>query len=324
MIVVTGGAGFIGSALVWKLNTQGEENILIVDQRTKGSPKARNLEKLRYKKYLESDVFIKDLEEGRLNGQLKAIFHIGACSSTTETNQTYLKENNSQYSERLAAWAIQENIYFSYASSAATYGAGELSYTDGDQLTPQLKPLNPYGQSKLDFDIWVLKKGLDKKISGFRFFNVYGPNEYHKKDMRSMIHKGFEQIQKTNRLRLFKSYKSEYADGEQKRDFIYVKDVVNTVLWFWKHSNHTGIFNLGSGQARTWNDLAKALFKACGKPVQIDYIEVPDNIKDQYQYLTEADLTKLKKTGCPTRFVSIEEGINDYVKNYLLNQSPYL
>src|SRR3990167_9280044 len=289
MIVVTGGAGFIASVLIARLHELGEKDILAVDQKAKGSPKWDNLRKHQFTEYLESDDFLARLEKKEFNGKITAIFHMGACSDTTETNREFLRKNNSSYSERIANWAVQNKVYLGYASSAATYGDGSLGFSDDDALTPRLKPLNPYGQSKLDFDIWVLKNQYDKLITGFRFFNVYGPNEAHKEEMRSLVHKGFGQIMEKGSLRLFKSYKPEYPDGGQKRDFVYIKDVVDAMLWFYGNPKHRGIYNLGSGKAQSWNDLADALFKACGKPKKIEYIEMPESIKNQYQYFTEAD-----------------------------------
>lgn len=324
MIVVTGGAGFIGSVLAWKLNAIGHKDLLVVDQEAKNSPKWNNIKKRSFEIYLESDEFIRRLEKKEFDGKISAVFHMGACSSTTEMNKAYLKENNSGYSERIASWCIQNKVYLSYASSAATYGNGELGFSDEDVLTPRLKPLNPYGQSKLNFDVWVLKNQFEKLITGFRFFNVYGPNEAHKDEMRSMVHKGFGQVMEKGVLRLFKSYKPDYPDGGQRRDFVYVKDVVDAMLWFYSHPQFKGIYNLGSGKAETWNELATALFKACGKPATIEYIEMPDSIKNQYQYFTEADMGKLKKTGCPIKFKNLNEGVKDYVQNYLLKEDPYL
>ncbi|MBI4353177.1 MAG: ADP-glyceromanno-heptose 6-epimerase [Candidatus Omnitrophica bacterium] len=323
MIIVTGGAGFIGSALIWGLNRKGFKDILVVDQNAAGSPKWGNLDKLSYTAYFESSGFLTSLEQGKWNTGVSAILHMGACSDTTEKNTAFLRENNTLYSERLAAWAIRHNVYFAYASSAAAYGAGERGFSDDDD-TLRLKALNPYGQSKLDFDLSVLRNKWETQVTGFRFFNVYGPNEYHKGAMRSMVHKGFEQIQSGGKLRLFKSYKAEYPDGGQKRDFVYVKDVVDLVLWFMEHPAKKGIYNVGAGRAQSWNELAEALFKACRKPVQIEYVDMPESIKNQYQYFTQADLTKLRQTNCPVTFQNLETGVSDYVKHHLLREDPYL
>ncbi len=324
MIIITGGAGFIGSALLWKMNELGRKDILLVDQEVKGSTKWPNVQKHSFETCLESGDFIARLEKGEFNGRVDAGFHMGACSSTTEMDTAYLRKNNSLYSERIARWCIDQKVYLSYASSAATYGAGEQGFSDEDALTQRLKPLNPYGQSKLDFDVWVLKNGLEKKTTGFRFFNVYGPNEYHKGSMRSMVHKGFEQIQSTGKIKLFRSYKKEYSDGGQMRDFVYVKDVIDAMIWFWHHPEKKGIYNLGSGKAQSWNELAEAIFQACGKKRNIEYIEMPDSIKNQYQYFTEADLKKFHAAGCPTVFLNLAHGTADYVHNYLSKKDSYL
>lgn len=324
MIVVTGGAGFIGSVLARRLNALGHRDLLIVDQGAKGTLREKNLSKIQHRTYCDSNSFISRLEGGVFDGQIDAIFHQGACSSTTEMDRAFLAENNTTYTRRLAEWCVARGIYFSYASSAATYGAGELGYSDADELTPRLKPLNPYGQSKLDFDNWAIQTGFHQKITGFRYFNVYGPNEYHKADMRSVVHKGFEQIRDTGGIRLFKSYKPEYPDGGQMRDFIYVKDVIEAVLWFWKNPSKKGILNLGTGHAQSWNDLADGLFAAMGKPRQIQYIEMPENLRGQYQYFTEADMGKLRAAGCPVTFRDLASGIDDYVKNHLNQHDPIL
>lgn len=324
MIGITGAAGFIGSVLAWKFNELGIKDLLLVDQSAKNSPKWENIKKRRFEVYAESDEFLSQLEKNKWRGQLTALFHLGACSDTTEMNTDFLKKNNTEYTRRLAEYCMQNKIYFSYASSAATYGDGLLGFSDDDKLTPKLKPLNPYGQSKLDFDNWVLKNNYQDKLTGFRYFNVYGPNEYHKGHMRSLAEKGFEQVQATGKLRLFKSYKKEYPDGGQKRDFIYVKDAVNAMIWFYEHPSVHGIFNLGTGKAQSWNELARALFKACEKPVNIEYVDMPDNLKNQYQYFTEADLTKLRKTGCPTCFRNLEQGVGDYVCAHLSQKDRYL
>ncbi len=324
MIIVTGGAGFIGSVLAWKLNSLGHQDLVIVDEYAENSPKWNNIKKRSFSQYINHETFIEQLESGKWDQMITALFHLGACSDTTEKDINYLRKNNSEYSERIARWCLKNNVYLSYASSAATYGNGDLGFSDEDWKSRSLRPLNPYGQSKLDFDLWVLKNGYEKNLTGFRFFNVYGPNEYHKGVMRSMVQKGYEQIQSQGKIKLFKSYVNEYADGGQMRDFIYVKDVVDAMIWFFEHPKISGIFNLGSGRAESWNDLAAALFKACGKPVNIEYIEMPDSIKNQYQYFTQADLSKLTATGCPARFGKLENGVADYVKNYLSKPDPYL
>lgn len=324
MIVVTGSAGFIGSVLVSKLNHLGKKDLLLVDQAAKNSPKWENLRKRQFEIYLESDEFLNRLEKKEFDGKVSAVFHLGACSDTTEMDLDFLRRNNSGYTERLAEWCIAHDVYFQYASSAATYGSGELGFSDDDKLTPRLKPLNPYGQSKLDFDIWTLNHRYQNKITGFRYFNVYGPNEYHKGHMRSMVQKGFEQIMKEGSLRLFKSYKPEYPDGGQKRDFIYVKDAVDAMTWFYQNPKVKGIYNLGSGKAQSWNELAEAIFKACGKPKKIEYVEMPESLKGQYQYFTEADLTKLRAIGCAMKFRPLEKAVADYVQSYLLKKDAYL
>lgn len=324
MIVVTGGAGFIGSVLAWQLNAAGRRDLLLVDQRAERSPKWDNVKSRVFEAYLESDAFLERLEHGAFNGRIDAIFHLGACADTTERDADYLRRHNSEYSERVARWALDHHVYCAYASSAAVYGDGQLGFSDDDALAARLTPLNPYGQSKLDFDRWVIQRGYVDQLIGLRFFNVYGPNEYHKGEMRSMVHKGFEQVMATGRLRLFKSYRNDYPDGGQQRDFVYVKDVVDAMRWFYQHPQKTGIYNLGSGTARSWNDLAGALFGACGKPVQIDYIEMPESIKHQYQYFTEADLKKLRAAGGPPPKYSLEQGVADYVTRHLLTPSRHV
>ncbi|MBI5700404.1 ADP-glyceromanno-heptose 6-epimerase [Candidatus Saganbacteria bacterium] len=317
MIILTGGAGFIGNCFLWKLNSEGETDILVVDHIN--SPlKKKNLSNKKFTDYIEKDEFIKLVESGKFKLDSKsAIFHIGACSSTTEINLDYLMSNNFEYSKTLAKLAFDNNIPFHYASSAATYGDGSLGYSDDDDLTLKLKPLNLYGYSKHIFDIWLIKNKLVGKVVGYRYFNVFGPNEYHKEDMRSLIVKAYEQIKRDSKIRLFKSYRPDYKDGEQKRDFVYVKDVVNIMYEFYRKRNVSGIYNIGTGKARTWNDLASAIFAALKMPVNIEYIEMPENIRDKYQYFTQADLSKLKKSGITSRFTPLEDSVSDYVNNYL-------
>jgi ADP-L-glycero-D-manno-heptose 6-epimerase len=324
MIVITGGAGFIGSCLAWKFNEMGRSDLLLVDDRGTESPKAENLRKRKYADYFEKNDFLKILAGGRLNREIEAIFHLGACTDTTETNKEFLWETNYDYSRRLAEWAVKEGKRFIYASSAATYGDGERGYSDAREGIPRLRPLNLYGLSKQVFDEWVLEKKLEKKFAGLKFFNVFGPNEYHKGDMRSMVHKGYGQIKKDGRIRLFKSYRKGVADGEQKRDFVYVKDVLAVILWFWDHPQAGGIFNLGTGKAETWLSLVRAIFKAMGKPEVIEFVEMPPAIRDKYQYWTEADLGNLRRAGCAHPFLALEDGVRDYIQNHLETPDPYL
>jgi ADP-L-glycero-D-manno-heptose 6-epimerase len=318
-IIVTGGAGFIGSCLIWKLNSQGINEIIVVD-RPDCSKECKNLAGKQFEDYIDKDKFLDCLETGTLKTQIDIIVHMGACTLTTESNAAYLMENNYLYSQRLAKWALAKNIPFIYASSAATYGRGEFGYSDEDEITLKLKPLNLYGYSKQLFDLWLVKNKLSNKVTGFKFFNVFGPNEYHKQEMRSVIAKAFDKVAGGQNLRLFKSYKKEFADGEQKRDFIYVKDALETIYYFIKHPDKKGIFNLGTGIARSWNDVAKALFSALGLEPKIEYFDMPQELRDQYQYFTQADLTKLKKTGLNHKFFTLEDAIKDYV-GYLKNHS---
>jgi ADP-L-glycero-D-manno-heptose 6-epimerase len=319
--LVTGGAGFIGSCLVWKLNQQGIGDIIVVD-RLDNPHKLNNLQGKTFQDYIDKDDFIAAIESNKFKDGLDFILHMGACSSTMETNASYMRENNFLYSKKLCLWALKNKVHFIYASSAATYGDGSAGYSDEDKVTLKLQPLNIYGHSKQLMDRWVIKNGLNRKVTGFKFFNVFGPNEYHKDQMRSVIAKSFDKIVAEKRIRLFKSYKDEYADGQQKRDFIYVKDAVEVVYYFVQHPQKCGIFNLGTGRARTWNDLAKAIFSALKIKPQIEYFDMPLSIRDKYQYFTQADLTKLKRTGCNLKFLSLEDAVKDYVS--FLKRHAYL
>jgi ADP-L-glycero-D-manno-heptose 6-epimerase len=323
MIVVTGGAGFIGSAFVAKLNSEGITDIIIVDDLGE-SDKWKNLVHRRYDDYIHKDHFIEMIEEDNLPFGIEAIIHMGACSSTTERDADYLMENNFHYTCCLADRAVERKVRFIYASSAATYGDGAQGFSDADEVTPTLRPINIYGYSKQLFDLWALKRGMADRMAGIKFFNVFGPNEYHKEDMTSVIFKAFQQIRETGKVRLFKSYEPQYPDGGQMRDFVYVKDCVGVLWWLLNHPEACGIFNLGTGKARTWNDLIQAVFAAMMIPTQIEYIEMPLAIRDQYQYFTEAKMDKLKKTGCPAVFRSLEDSIYDYVVNHLQKANPYL
>jgi ADP-L-glycero-D-manno-heptose 6-epimerase len=320
MIIVTGGAGFIGSAIVWRLNQLGEDNILVVDE-LGSDEKWKNLVGLNFKDFINKYDFIEDVIDGKLTGyEAKTIIHMGANSSTTEKDADLLLTNNYEYTKALAEYSLENNVRFIYASSAATYGDGVLGFDDELIKCNQLRPLNMYGYSKHLFDLWAMKQSAFDEIVGLKYFNVYGPNEYHKADMRSVVHKAFEQVRDTGKVKLFKSLNKDYKDGEQMRDFIYVKDAVNMTLYFLEHPDKNGLFNIGSGKARTWSDLVTALFNAMNKPVNVEYIDLPDHLADKYQYFTEANTDKLKKAGYNAPVSSLEEGINDYVKNYLLGK----
>ncbi len=318
MIVVTGGAGFIGSAIVWELNRRGKKEILIVDE-LETDEKWKNLVGLQFEDFVHKHKFIDSINKAAfINAD--AIIHMGANSSTTERDADFLVNNNYLYTKKLAEFCLNNNIRFIYASSAATYGDGSLGFNDDESKCDTLRPLNMYGYSKSMFDIWAVNQDVFNKIVGLKYFNVFGPNEYHKGDMRSVVNKAFEQVRDTGGVKLFKSRTPKYKDGEQMRDFIYVKDAVNMTLHFLDNKNINGLFNVGSGQARTWNNLVAALFKAMEKPVNIEYIDLPDHLADKYQYFTEANLSKLKNAGYKKEIASLESSINDYVKNYLLSK----
>ncbi len=323
MIVVTGGAGFIGSAIVWKLNSESVDDIVIVDS-LGISVKWKNLVNRKFVDYLDRDDFLDMILNDKVPFNVEAIVHMGACSSTTEMDSDYLMENNYRYTAQLAQWAVEKNIHFIYASSAATYGDGAKGFSDDDSVSAELRPINMYGYSKQLLDLWVLRNKLEKKITGIKFFNVFGPNEYHKGDMRSVIHKSFGQIRETGKVKLFKSYRPDFRDGEQKRDFVYVKDCAEVIWWFLENRGVTGIFNLGTSHARTWNDLTGAVFAAMGIEPGVEYIEMPESIRRQYQYFTEAKMDKLLSIGCPVQFSLLEDAVSDYVINYLEKDEKHL
>lgn len=317
MIVVTGGAGFIGSAIVWRLNQLGKANIIIVDELGKDE-KWKNLVGLRYEDFVNKLEFIEQILDDVVPYNIDAIIHMGANSSTTEKDADHLMDNNYHYTKELAKYCVEKNIRFIYASSAATYGDGNFGFDDDESKIETLRPLNMYGYSKQLFDLWAKRNHISDSIVGIKYFNVYGPNEYHKGDMRSVVHKAFEQIRDTGKVRLFKSLNPKYKDGEQMRDFIYVKDAVDMTLHFLEHKDKNGIYNVGSSNARTWIDLVTALFNAIGKPVNIEFIDLPEHLREKYQYFTEANLSKIKSAGYNKAISSLEDGISDYVKNYLL------
>lgn len=312
--IVTGAAGLIGSALIWKLNQMGIDDILAVDH-LGTSEKWKNLRALAYADYMEKDVFMDRLLANELPDDTEVILHMGACSSTTEKDATYLIGNNFNYTRCLATYAVENNIRFLYASSAATYGGGEHGYVDDENSIEELRPLNMYGYSKQMFDLWAKRQGLLSSITGVKYTNVFGPNELHKGEMRSVVCRAYEQIRDTGKVKLFKSYRPEYADGEQKRDFIYVKDAVEMVMFLLKNNCH-GIYNIGSGRAETWNSLAGAVFKAMNKPVNIEYIDMPDFLRGKYQYYTCADISKLRNAGYTAEVTPLEDTVADYICNY--------
>ena len=313
MIIITGGAGFIGSAILWKLNLLGLENIIVVDKLGKDE-KWKNLRPLKFYDFIDKNEFLNIKDKIK---NIKVIFHMGACTDTKEKDADFLIKNNFEYSKNLAIFAISNNIRFIYASSAATYGDGKYGFSDNEENLEKLKPLNIYGYSKHLFDLWIKRNRLLDKVVGLKYFNVFGPNEYHKKDMRSKVIKAYEEIKREGKIKLFKSYKKEFSNGEQKRDFIYIKDVAEVTLFFFKNPKIFGIFNVGTGIARSWNDLAKAIFSCLNLPLKIEYIDMPDDLKDQYQYFTKANIEKLRKVGCNIKFKSLEEAIKDYITNYL-------
>ena len=313
--IVTGGAGFIGSNIVAALNARGETDILVVDHLGRDE-KWRNLVGLQFEDVVEPADFRAMIAENKL-GPAEALFHMGACSATTETDASYLLDNNYRLTRELCAWALAEKTRFIYASSGATYGDGARGYSDDDAVTPTLAPLNMYGYSKHLFDLLALRRGWLAHVAGLKFFNVYGPREDHKDDMRSVLHKSYGQILTAGSVKLFKSYKPEYRDGEQVRDFVYVRDAVNVCLWLADHPDVGGLFNVGTGTARTWLDLAKAMFVAMGKTPQIEFIDMPETLRPKYQYHTCADIGKLRRAGYAAPFTTLEDGACDYVKTWL-------
>lgn len=314
MIIVTGAAGFIGSCIVSKLNKEGTNNIIAVDILRKND-KWKNLRNLNFYDYLDRDQLLEYLNT---HSDIEAVIHMGACSATTETDTNYLMENNYRYTLNLAKHCIKNDIRFIYASSAATYGDGSMGYDDNENELRKLQPLNMYGYSKHAFDIKAMREGWSNQIVGLKFFNVYGPNEYHKGDMVSVVYKAFNQIKEHGYVNLFKSHRSEISDGEQKRDFIYVMDAVDMVMFFLKNFDKAGIYNVGTGKARMFKDLVSSTFIAMGLEPKIKYINMPEEIRDRYQYFTEANTAKIIATGYNNPAHSLEDGIKDYVQNYLM------
>ena len=313
--VVTGAAGFIGRNVVAELNRRGVERILAVDD-LGTDERWKNLRGLTFEEIWPIARFRAAFQSGRMP-ETRTVYHLGACSATTETNANYLLDNNYQYTRDLCEWCLAHDVRFVYASSAATYGDGSQGYSDADAATPALVPLNMYGMSKHLFDLWALRNGLLGKIAGLKYFNVYGPGEDHKGDMRSVIHKAYHQIHETGAVKLFKSYRSDYRDGEQVRDFVYVRDAVAVTLFCGENERASGLFNCGTGRARSWNDLAKATFAAMGLEPKIEYIEMPETLRSKYQYFTQAEMGKLRAAGYDRPFASLEDGIREYVQGHL-------
>jgi ADP-L-glycero-D-manno-heptose 6-epimerase len=321
-VIVTGGAGFIGSAIVWKLNEQGIDDVLIVDE-LGTDEKWKNLVGLRFADYLHKDEFLKRVEADAVGFDADAVVHMGACSATTERDADYLMRNNFRYTDTLAHWSLRHGSRFVYASSAATYGEGEHGFDDRDPIDG-LKPLNMYGYSKHLFDLKARREGMLDHVAGLKFFNVFGPNEYHKADMTSVVYKAFGQIAGDGVIRLFQSYRPEYGHGDQLRDFVYVKDCVDVIWWLLQNPQVNGLFNVGTGQARSWNDLARAIFAALGREPQIEYIPMPEALQGKYQYFTEAKGEKLLQAGCDVHFRPLEDSVADYVQGYLQKGPGYL
>lgn len=317
MIVVTGAEGFIGSCLVARLNQDGFNDLVLVDDFGAIENREKNLEGKKYTALVERKDFFEWLNLNTI--ELEFVFHIGARTDTTESDEQIFKELNVDFSKRLFKVCANEGIPLVYASSAATYGDGAFGYDDNENGLNELQPLNPYGRSKNEFDIWALAQEKQPLFwAGLKFFNVFGPNEYHKKRMASVIFHAFHQIQTEGKVKLFQSHRPDYKDGEQKRDFIYVKDLCDVCIYLMHHRKNSGIYNLGTGEARTWNDLVAAIFTALGKEKNIEYIPIPEDIREKYQYFTEANMDKLRSIGYTNKFLSVEDAVLDYVKNYLL------
>jgi ADP-L-glycero-D-manno-heptose 6-epimerase len=321
MIIVTGAAGFIGSCLVSKLNDLGQTNLILVDDFS-NSEKNKNLAGKQFSAQVERNIFVDWLKENA--SIISEVYHIGARTDTTEFDVAIFDELNLNYSKDLWRVCAEYKIPLVYASSAATYGMGEFGFIDSHEVVEKLAPLNPYGNSKNNFDKWALKQEAQPPFwTGFKFFNVYGPNEFHKSRMASVIFHAVKQINETGGMKLFRSHNPEYKDGEQLRDFVYVKDVVEVLVFMMREKKENGLYNLGSGKARSFKALVNATFKALGKESAISYIDTPEDIRDKYQYFTEANMTKLKLAGYSKSFTDLESGVKNYVQHYLNDKSYY-
>ena len=306
--IITGAAGFIGRNLVAELNARGETDLLLVDE-LGTSEKWKNLVGLRYEDIWEPETFRQALLEGVDPGATRAVIHLGACSATTETDADYLLDNNYRTTRDICEWCLERDVRFVYASSAATYGDGDRGYSDDDASTPALRPLNMYGYSKHMFDLWALKNNLFDRIAGLKYFNVYGPHEQHKGDMRSVVYKAHEQIRDSGTVKLFRSHRPDYEDGQQLRDFVFVRDAVDLTLWLAESDAPSGLYNCGTGRARSWLDLARAVFAALEMDPRVEFIDMPKHLREKYQYYTQADTNKLKASSYPGIFTPLEEGV---------------
>lgn len=321
MIVLTGAAGFIGSCMLGKLNAEGRNNVIIVDDFSKKEKKG-NYSALKYSEKIDREEFLEWFEKNA--HVVECVYHLGARTDTTEFDWNVFTKLNLEYTKTIWRICAMNGIAMVYASSAATYGGGEYGYDDDLSLIPALKPLNPYGRSKQEFDVWALTQEKKPPFwAGFKFFNVYGPNEYHKGRMASVILHSFGQINDCGKVKLFRSHREDYKDGWQMRDFVYVKDVVDVLYYMMTNKPKSDIYNLGSGKARSFHDLAAATFAAMDKPINIEYIDIPLDIRDKYQYFTEAKMDKLRAAGYKKEFHSLEDGVRDYVRNYLMNHSYF-
>mgnify|MGYP001816026286 CR=1 FL=1 len=316
-ILVTGGAGFIGSALIWALNETGYENVIVCD-RLGTDEKWKNLVPLRYSDYIDADELLAGIGRNpNFLGDVGSVFHLGACSATTERDAGFLMRNNFEYTKALAEWALARRARFTYASSAATYGDGSEGMADTEDNLSLFRPLNMYGYSKHLFDQYAQRKGIARSMIGLKYFNIFGPNEDHKGDMRSVVNKAFAQIKATGRVQLFKSYRSDYGHGEQQRDFLYVKDAVTMTLHLANQPLSGGLFNIGSGVANTWLQLAESIFAALGRAPEIEFVEMPEALRGKYQYYTCADIGKLRDNGYRADPTPLRDAVADYVLNYL-------
>lgn len=319
MIIITGGAGFIGSALLWELNNRGRTDIILVDD-IDHDQKEKNIAHLHYEQLVCIDDFQQQLRAGHYDEQtVDGILHLGAISATTESDWQKLLHRNVEYTQDIIRAAVDRGIRCIYASSGQVYGFGEHGYSDDHRRFDQFETITLYGKSKLLVDIWARDAGYLDHVVGLRYFNVFGPNENHKENMRSVIAKQYETLAAKGFVELFESNSPDYADGEQQRDFLYIKDAVTVTLWFLEHPSLAGVYNVGTGQARSWNDVARAMFAAVGKPADIRYVAMPPALTGKYQYFTQADITKLRAAGFKEPFMSIEDSISEYITDYLMS-----